>query len=323
MLGGRYPPELDQIDVAALAKQGGARFVLDRMVSLDRAGGAVVLERAGPVHFDALSLNLGSAPVPIPGSDLPNAFAVKPIESLRDLRAELESRFSVNGRKPSRIVIAGGGATGAELAGNIARLAEHHRGVAEITVLAGGHDILQNLPSGAAAAVRANLERRGVQFRSACRVVQVEEGWAIVEGGTRFGFDIIVNATGLHPPKILAELDLPVREDGAMLVNDYLQSPADPRIHGGGDCVALRTHDLPRVGVYAIRQAPVLLHNLLATLDGRAPRRFEPQKKYLWIMNLGDGSGVAIRGRHWWYGRLAFRLKDGLDRRFLASYRVA
>jgi selenide,water dikinase len=40
-------------------------------------------------------------------------------------------------------------------------------------------------------------------------------------------------------------------------------------------------------------------------------------------MNLGDGSAVAIRGRYWWHGRLAFQLKDWLDRRFLDSYRNA
>jgi NADH dehydrogenase FAD-containing subunit len=297
MLGGFYSPELDQIDVAALAEQGGGRVVCDRMVGLDRSAGAVTLERSGRLDFDALSLNLGSAPAPIPGSDSADVFTVKPIERLRDLRAALERRFATNRRAPTRIVVAGGGATAAELAGNIARMAEQHRAVLSITVMATGGHVLQHLPAGAGAAVRANLEGRGVRFRTGFRVGRIDEGCAISDGGDRVGFDLLVNATGLHPSKILAGFDLPLAPDGGMRVNDTLRSPADQRIHGGGDCVALDGHDLPRIGVYAIRQAPVLLHNLLATLAGRAPRRFEPQKQYLWIINLGDGSAVAIRGR--------------------------
>jgi hypothetical protein len=39
-------------------------------------------------------------------------------------------------------------------------------------------------------------------------------------------------------------------------------------------------------------------------------------------MNLGDGTGLATRGRLWWHGRFAFRLKDWIDRRFLREYQV-
>lgn len=320
MLGGLYPPELDRIDVAALAAQGRARFIRDRIVGLDRAAGEVILEGAGRLGFDALSLNLGSAPWELPGSDLPGVFAVKPVHRLRDLRHELEQRFSAGGG-PVGVVIAGAGPTGAELAGNIARLADTHHASARITILAGSNQVLQRLPPRAAALVRANLERRGVRFLSGRHVVRLEAGEAVVSDKERVAFDIFINATGLHPPQIMASFGLPLSAGGALVVDDGLRSPADPRIHGGGDCVAVQGHALERIGVYAIRQAPVLLHNLLARLDGTAPRPFQPQTRYLWIMNLGDGTGVAMRGDLWWHGRLAFHLKDWIDREFLASYR--
>ena len=79
---------------------------------------------------------------------------------------------------------------------------------------------------------------------------------------------------------------------------------------------------LPRVGVYAIRQAPILFENLLAAAGTGSVRTFTPQKKYLLILNLGGGIGLAVRGRRWWYGRLAFRLKDWIDRRFLREYQA-
>jgi NADH dehydrogenase FAD-containing subunit len=320
MLGGLYPPELDCIDVAALAARGGARFVEDRLVALDRRARQVILEQHGALPYDALSLNLGSAPPAIPGSDQPGVYSVKPIHRLRDLRAELERRFRAGG-PPPRIVIAGAGVTGAELAANLAQLAARHRAAVHIVVIGGGDRALKQLPTAAAARVQAALERRGIRFRMGARVDRIGTGQAMTEDGREIGFDVFLNATGLRPAPVLAELGLPLAPDGGLLVDAHLRSPADPRIHGGGDCIALDGHALPRIGVYAIRQAPILLANLLASLDGAEPRRFEPQKHYLWIMNLGDGTGLGVRGRLWWHGRAAFRLKDWIDRRFLASYR--
>jgi NADH dehydrogenase FAD-containing subunit len=65
-----------------------------------------------------------------------------------------------------------------------------------------------------------------------------------------------VNATGLRPSPIVREIGLPVDYEGALLVDHSLRSIADPRVHGGGDCIALRDEKLARIGVYAIREAP-------------------------------------------------------------------
>lgn len=319
MLGGFYPPELDSIDVAALATRHGARFVQDRVTGLDLQARHVLLERHPPVPFDVLSLNLGSAPPDIAGSDRPGVYSVKPISRLADLRADLEARFATGRRV--RIAIAGGGATAAELAGNLAALAGRTGASANIVVLASGAAPLSQLPGRAAASVLKSLRRRRIAFRTHSRVAAIREGRAILESGAEIPFDVFVNATGLKPAPILQQLGLTLDREGALLVDQFLRSPADPAIHAGGDCIALAGRALPRIGVHAIRQAPILVHNLLAALEGTQPRRFKPQRRYLWIMNLGDGTGVAMRGRFWWHGRGAFLLKDWIDRRFLSSYR--
>jgi len=319
MLGGLYPPELDRIDVAQLAARAGARFVEDRMVGLDRVGRNVLLQRSRPLPYDALSLNIGSEAPAIPGADGPRHYAVKPISRLLDLRRDLERAFTVS-RAP-RILVAGGGATGVELAANLAALAAGHAAAAEVTVLAAGDRFLRQLPPRAAALVRSKLERRGVRFRTGCRILRIEGDSAVMASGERLGFDFLLNATGLVPRPVLKALNLPLTGEGGLIIDERLRSPADPRIHAAGDCAALSGHMLPRIGVYAIRQAPVLLRNLLAALEGSEPCGFEPQSRYLWIMNLGDGTGLAARGSLWWHGRSAFWLKDRIDRRFLAAYR--
>lgn len=133
---------------------------------------------------------------------------------------------------------------------------------------------------------------------------------------------VVVDATGLVPPAEVRELGLPVDEAGALRVDEHLRSVGDERVFGAGDCVLFEPEPLPRIGVFAVRQAPVLLHNLRAVLEGRPLRTFRPQDRWLLILSLGDGTGLAVRGRLWWRGRLAFLLKDWLDRRFLRRHRV-
>jgi NADH dehydrogenase FAD-containing subunit len=324
MVGGLYPPALDQVDVAALVARGGGRFIRDRVVGLDRVARTVHLAAGSPLAYDALSITLGSEPPEISGAtDDATAFAVKPIRRLWDLRRALEARFGGRARERVRVVVAGGGATACEIAANVAQLAQAHAARTEIVVLAAGDAILAQLPRAAAGKVEAALTRRGIRFRRKARVERIGSGHALLADGAKEPFDIFVNATGLVPAPTLRNLDLPLDDGGAMLVDAHLRSPADPAIHGGGDCVTLDGHVLPRIGVYAIRQAPVLFANLLAALEGRRPRRFVPQRSYLWVLNLGDGTGVAVRGRLYWHGRGAFLLKDWIDRRFLGEYQDA
>jgi NADH dehydrogenase FAD-containing subunit len=75
------------------------------------------------------------------------------------------------------------------------------------------------------------------------------------------------------------------------------------------------------LGVYAVREAPVLLENLLAAIDNRPATKYEPQKRCLTVLNLGLGYGLALWGGFHWLGPAAMWLKDAIDRRFLSRYR--
>ena len=91
---------------------------------------------------------------------------------------------------------------------------------------------------------------------------------------------------------------------------------------GGGDCIYFKDSPLDKVGVYAVRQNPVLLHNLLAYIDGSRLEPFSPGGDYLLIFNLGGGSGVLRKKRIQLDGRLAFVIKDFIDRRFMRKFQA-
>lgn len=61
----------------------------------------------------------------------------------------------------------------------------------------------------------------------------------------------------------------------------------------------------------------------LVTAAGAAKplAEYKPQKRYLAILNLGDGIALSTWGPFWWSGRSGMYLKDFIDRRFLQGYR--
>jgi NADH dehydrogenase FAD-containing subunit len=132
--------------------------------------------------------------------------------------------------------------------------------------------------------------------------------------------DVVFVATGVRPSPVIASSGLPTGPDGGLRVNRFLRSTADESVFGGGDCIWFEDRPLDKVGVYAVRQNPVLFHNLMAAFTGAPPTPFAPGGEYLLIYNLGDGTGIFYKHRIVFSGRLAFRIKDFIDRRFMASF---
>ncbi len=321
VLGGHRPPEDDVIDVAALARAAGGAFIQDTVTRIAPGDRLIHLAGRPPLAYDLLSVCLGSVTPELPGGGGPATLPVKPISRLWDLNRALHARGGDPADSPLCVVVAGAGVTGCEVAANILAVARGLPRPVRLTLLAPGR-ALPGLPPGPARQVLAVLQGQGAVVRTGSRVVAVDGDAALLQSGERVPFDLLVNATGLVASPLLRASGLPVDAHGGLVVDAALRSVGDPAVFGGGDCVALQGHPLPRAGVYGVRQAPVLFRNLLAALGLARPRRFRPQRRYLWIMNLGDGTGLASWGGLHWRGRAALRLKDWIDLRFLAAYQA-
>lgn len=145
-------------------------------------------------------------------------------------------------------------------------------------------------------------------------------GRARSQSGEEIAYDIAILTIGIVPPDVFTVSGLNTSRDGALLVNDFLHSEAYPEIFGGGDCIAIQGKSLPRIGVYAVREGPILFQNLLASLTGKPLVTFAPQKRYLLIFNLGDGTGIFVRWPFVWKGKLAFTIKSLIDTRFVLKF---
>ena len=121
---------------------------------------------------------------------------------------------------------------------------------------------------------------------------------------------------------LFADVGLDLDSDGFVKVRPTLQAIGHDEIFATGDCASLVSHPrLPKAGVYAVREAPVLAHNLKAFAGGGALQVFRPQRRILALLNLGDGHAVAVRGSLSAEGAWAWWLKDRIDRAFVRRYR--
>lgn len=131
----------------------------------------------------------------------------------------------------------------------------------------------------------------------------------------------MVLAVGVSPPGVFRTSGLPTSDDGGLWVDRHLRSIGDERLLGGGACVSFRGQALPKLNIFAVRQGPVLFRNLQAVLRHEPLEEYRPQKRFLYVLNLGDGTGLAVYGPFAWRGRLARKLKNRIDKNFVEEHR--
>jgi NADH dehydrogenase FAD-containing subunit len=311
VLSGTYEPGENRIDIRRLVERGGGRFVRGRVTEVLYRDRLLLLDDGRTVGYDAVSFCLGSETRAEDG-EVP----VKPVSNLERVRKRL---LKAEPGAATRIVVVGGGAAGCEVAVNLAALSRDAGSGAEITLVEAAPDLLPNSPKAARRIMRGHLKELGVGMILGKKAV-VEVGGAVHEGGEEVRADLVLAATGVAPPAVFVRSGLATGEDGALWVDRHLRSPNDHRLFGGGDAVAFRGGRLPQFGVYAIRQGPVLYNNLQAALRGEPLSPYRPQRRYLYVLDLGDGSGLAIYGPLTNRGRPALWLKHLIDWRFVREY---
>lgn len=321
MLGGTYSPREIRFNVRQMAESAGAEFVAGAVLRVDGQKRLLTLATGEEITFDVASFNTGSS-VPLNSitvTDCKNVFPVKPIINL------LKARQTIRGLLPGqklRILVVGGGPAGLEIAGNAWKLIQDEGGEAYITLLA-GNQLLSNFPDRVRRLAFKSFQARTIEFIEGTHLRSLENGSARLADGRQLPFDVTLLALGVKPASLFADSGLATAPGGGMLVNEYLQAIDYPNIFGGGDCISFQPRPLDKVGVYAVRQNPILFHNLLAALEGQSLMPFHPQDDYLLIFNLGDGRGILWKKSRVWNGRIAFVLKNYIDRKFMRKFQIS
>lgn len=316
VISGVYTPEQDRIDVRRLVERAGGHFIEGRISGFSTESREVLLEDGGRIPYDYASVCIGSE---VDGSfgHEGRVVPVKPVENTAEIRDRILTYKDIGGPK---VLVIGGGAAGCEVAANAANLINRKDLGGQVTIAEAGPMLLGSSPEKVGRKITSYLRESGVKILTKSPVVSYGDGVAETKAGRKIEADLVVEAVGIAPRRLEQGASLLTGDDGGLWVNHYLQSVSDRRIFGGGDSISFRGETLPRLGVFGIRQGPVLFRNLLAALDGRPLEAYEPQRRYLYILNFGDGAGLAVYGDFSWRGRWAMTLKHFIDRRFMRRY---
>ncbi len=321
MLSGIYRPQEVRFHIKKLVEDRGGEFREDRVVRIDPYGRNLYLQSGQELPYDVVSFNTGSEVLRdlLSGEAPETLFPVKPVVHL--LRARRAIRSALQDRK-LRFLIVGGGAAGVETTANLWRLMRDCQGEGHITLVA-GRKLLGGTLDRVGKIARDSLTERGIEIIEANRATQIKKESVTLADGKILPYDFAFMAMGIQPSPLFRQSGLPTGKDGGLLVNVHLQSVEHPEIFGGGDCIAFAERHLSKVGVYAVRENPLLLQNLMAALEGKAMQVFDPQREFMLILNLGNGRGLLWRKNFVWEGRLAFLLKDYIDRKFMKKFQVS
>ena len=320
MLSKIYRPEEIRFATRHLVEKQGGTFVLDKVIRVEPTRRMLFLKSGEPISYDVLSFNAGSY-VPQTGVavESENIFTVKPIERLLEAQKRL---MDLAAQKSIRVAVIGGGAAAVEVAGNLWRLLRAAGGNGSEIAVYTGDRLLDRFPEKVRIKGIESLQKRGVKISEHSYVAEIRADRITLESGESHEADMVFLATGVRPSTIFKESGLPTGADDGLLVNRYLQSTGFPEIFGGGDCIYFEDHPLEKVGVYAVRQNPVLFHNLMASLEQTRLMPFEPGGEYLLIFNMGDGTGIFYKKGFMLGGRPAFWIKDYIDRKFIKKFQA-
>jgi NADH dehydrogenase FAD-containing subunit len=324
MLGQTYSPEQIRFATKDVVEKQGGVFVKDYVTRIDPENRKVITRSGNEILYDVVSCNAGSyismaAAGSAGAKKRENVYPVKPIEKLLEASEKLLHLFS---QKPVQVSIVGGGPSSAEIAGNVWQLAKNNGIHMPLIRIFCANRFMGRFSSTISRRVKEVLEKRKVAILENARVQKVTDTDITLVSGEKHDTDFTFMAAGVVPSPIFEDSGLPVGPDKGLLVNQYLQSVAYPQIFGGGDCIYFQSQPLDKVGVYAVRQNPVLLHNLMAAMEEEALMPFDPGPEYLLVFNLGGGKGVLKKKNIVFGGRLAFTIKHYIDTKFMKKFQA-
>ncbi|WP_046776989.1 NAD(P)/FAD-dependent oxidoreductase [Streptomyces yangpuensis] len=284
--------------------------------SIDPGARTVRLDSATTLTYDRLVYALGSS------TDTTRVPGIGEHAYTLEQAKELSDRLS---RGSGTVTVVGGGATGIELAAELAESA----GAWQVRLVTGGEPG-NGLSAAGRTHVRNSLERLGVHLHAHTRVQAVHRGGLSTDHGELTG-DVVVWAAAFTVPSLAAEAGLRVDERGRALVDTAMRSLSHPDVFVVGDAARVTVPGTGELRMACATAMPTGAHAaeaIDALAHGREPKPLS--FRYLaQSISLGRHDGVIqpVRTddsahRLVITGRPAARINEWINRYTLASLRA-
>ena len=273
------------INLRQLCDRAGVAFVQAEICGVDRQQQMLQLSNRPALAYGLLSIDVGA----ISRGSHADGVAIKPLEPALSFLADQDP----NSPSPFRVV--GAGSAGLEVV-----LALRRRWPQRPLQL-------QSRPR--------QLGRLERQMLSIARV-------ELLEGEEGHNSGPCLRCTGSRAPRWLETSGLPVDPDGRVRTDRYLQVESHGNVFAAGDCAVVANAPRPASGVWAVRAAHPLAHNLEARCHNRPLRPWHPQRLALQLIGDQQGRAWARWGR-WQIGpsALLWRWKRRIDQHFIEGFR--
>jgi NADH dehydrogenase len=306
-------------------------FVQTAITGFDLPGRRLITE-AGEIDYWRLALALGSRPndFGIPGL-AERALTLYSVEDARRVLAAVDASVAaaVSARTPEEqrrcltVVIGGGGATGVELAGELAEelpeLARRHDLSPEqcrVILIDAGPTILAGSSPGLVARAMQTLSDLGVEVRTNQQIARATEEGFVLKSGEVISGGVFVWAGGVKAVDVVAGSGFSVGHNGRIKVDDCLRALDWPEVYVAGDLASVPDlatgRALPPTAQNALEQGETVADNLLAEIAGRDPQPYAHQDRGF-VVSVGGRRGAGdVLGRTVG-GRVAHLLKDAIE----------
>ena len=326
---GRSPLEVC-IPLAEIFKRTDVEISIDTLVGADLKDKRVTGQSGSQYAFDFLVLALGSETVyfDIPGlKEL--AYGFKSINAALRLKRHLHEIFSMDPKLPlpervmqAHLIVVGGGASGTELAGELAayikKLSRAH-GVPEslvtLDLIEAAPRLLSLLPEDVSLRIKERLHALGVNvFLN--RVVVKEEVEKVYLKDMEMRSKTLIWSAGVKPNKLFATIaGLTFDKKGAVVVDHFLQAQGFQDVFVLGDAAATPYTGMAQT---ALEDGRFAAKTIAATLTGKGKTLYV-EKKPVYAVPVGPGWAAVLWGRWRFYGCVGWIIRRFLDFRFFLS----
>ncbi|KAL1851185.1 hypothetical protein Plec18167_001954 [Paecilomyces lecythidis] len=262
-------------------------FIQGSAEKVDPSSNTVVVSGGQTIHYEYL--------VVATGASYKNDMPWKP---LKDYQTTVDSVHEIQKKVDAAktIVIGGGGATGSEVAGEIAY--EYHKKGKQVTIVTANKHLVPSLPEYISEIAEKELVRLDVKI---IRNTKITDASSTADGKTKL-------TLSTNEPDLVVDLYLPtvgekanthflplslVNESGDVLVDEFLRVRTTSNVWAAGDVTGLES----KQAKYAEEQALHLAQNLDNVLQGKEPIPYGANSMRALAVTLGRCKGTGIAGR--------------------------
>lgn len=327
VLAGDYAPEQMELDLVKLLSVAKVQWIQDELESVNRGAGMLHFKSGRQVRYDLLSVGVGSRPqlVDLRSNESIPVISIKPMQSfLERMEAGLkQAQQRRTGRERIRIDVVGGGLGSVEVVvclRHFLRRCGWDIADYRLRLISGS----PAPPVGCLPQTRTRIVRvfadLDIELLPGAKLLAVDGNQLILDNGQRETSDLVVYLAAGHAAPVTALFDVPKDDRGCLLTNRRLESVEDARIWAGGDCGTIQGLQVPKAGVYAVRQGPVMWGNLERWALGQKLQDYQPQHDFLKLINLGGQQAIGEWRGFSFQGRWVWKLKDYIDTKFMKMY---